>query len=100
MDGIELFFDSNVYDLDVIKKASYRFIDQFSVDISLGNDSKIICVISYPSSKSPESVDHMVSEFKKELLDQDLRKRIGIETEAVRNLILAHAFSKTSLVNE
>lgn len=100
MGCLELLFDANVYDLDVVKKASYRYVDQFTVDISLRDKSQIVCVISYPSSKSLESVDHMVSEFKKEVLDQDLRKIIRIETEGVRNLILAHAFSKTSLINE
>jgi His-Xaa-Ser system protein HxsD len=100
MGRIELVFDLNVYDMDVIKKASYRFIDQFSIDISLRDDTQILCAVSYPPSKSFESVEHMVSEFKKEILDQDLRKQIRLETEGVRNLILAHAFSKTSLVNE
>jgi His-Xaa-Ser system protein HxsD len=99
MEQVELSFDHDVYDLDAVKKAAYRFIDQCAVDISL-NESRIICTITYPDSKSPESLQHLISEFKKELLDQDIRKKIRLETEGFRNLILAHAFSKTSLVNE
>jgi len=31
---------------------------------------------------------------------QELREKIKLETEDVRNLILAHAFSKTNLIDE
>ena len=34
----------------------------------------------------------------KELNDQILREKISQETEGVRNLILAHAFSKTNFI--
>lgn len=36
--------------------------------------------------------------FQQALLDQDLREIVSEETEGVRNLILAHAFSKTTLI--
>jgi His-Xaa-Ser system protein HxsD len=39
-----------------------------------------------------------VESFKKEVLDQDLRLKLKAETEPIRNLILAHAFSKTGLI--
>jgi len=32
-------------------------------------------------------------------LDQDLRETLKVETEPVRNLILAHAFSKTGIIS-
>jgi His-Xaa-Ser system protein HxsD len=36
--------------------------------------------------------------FFQELLDQELREKIGQETAPLRNLILAHAFSKIDLI--
>jgi His-Xaa-Ser system protein HxsD len=39
----------------------------------------------------------MVANFKRELLDQQLRLQIKKETEPARNLILAYAFSRTGL---
>ena len=39
----------------------------------------------------------LINEFKRELLDQQLRISIKKETEPQRNLILAYAFSKTGL---
>jgi His-Xaa-Ser system protein HxsD len=99
MSSCVLAFDRKVYEVEAVKKAAYRFIDQFSVQISLADDI-IQCEFTFPANKTDESIEYSLSEFKKELLDQDLRSSIKKETEGVRNLILAHAFSKTSLVNE
>lgn len=99
MSSRELTFDKKVYELESVKRAAYRFSDQFSVNISLADDA-IKCEFTFPFNKTKESINHSLSEFQKELLDQDLRSSIKKETEGVRNLILAHAFSKTSLVNE
>jgi len=89
-------FASNTTSLDSIKKAAYRFIDQFSAEFVI-EDSNIWCVLRFPPTKSKESIDFVVNDFRKEVLDQDLRASIRAETEPIRNLILAHAFSKTGL---
>lgn len=96
---IELCFDINVYKLDIIKKAAYRFTDLFSVDFEL-DSSRTKCLLNFSDKKSKEFIDRTVMNFKNEVLDQDLREKISIETESVRNLILAHAFSRTSLIKE
>lgn len=96
---IELCFDTNVYKLDIIKKSAYRFTDIFSIDFEQ-DSSRIKCLLSFSDQKSKEFIDKTVSNFKNEVLDQDLREKISIETESVRNLILAHAFSRTSLIKE
>jgi His-Xaa-Ser system protein HxsD len=94
---VELVFDSKVFSLTAIKKASYRFIDKFSADFLL-SDSRIICTLNFSPSYSEAAAKFIVEDFKKEVLDQDLRITIASETESVRNLILAHAFSRTSLI--
>lgn len=95
----EVFFDTNVYKLDVVKKAAYRFTDKFSVNFRL-DSSQVMCELNFPDKKSKEYIDQTINDFKSEVLDQDLREKISIETESVRNLILAHAFSRTSLIKE
>jgi len=42
-------------------------------------------------------LEENLENFKRELLDQQLRKQIKEETEPVRNLILAYAFSRSTL---
>lgn len=95
--SVEIIFDSRVFLLDSIKKATYRYIDKFSADISL-SEFQITCHLNFSSSYTSAAAEHVVDDFKKEVLDQDLRKTIALETSGVRNLILAHAFSRTSLV--
>lgn len=90
-------FSSNVYGLESIKKAAYRYIDKFSIDIVHG-DGVIDCLLNFTDAE--KSIPYWVDEFKKEVLDQDLRQQIKIESEPVRNLILAHAFSQSALIEK
>jgi hypothetical protein len=54
-------FGRDVYGLQEIKKAAYRFIDKFSIDIEL-SDSKIECSLNF--LKSDQSDAFWVDEFK------------------------------------
>lgn len=91
-------FDCQVYSLIAVKKAAYKYMDSAFANISIGGNN-ICCLLNFPSSSSDESCSKLVEEFKKEVLDQDLREKIKVETEAVRNLILAYAFSQTGIIN-
>jgi His-Xaa-Ser system protein HxsD len=94
-----LTFDATVYSADAIKKAAYRSIDKFAVNIAKeGNEIK--CILTFKESAPDPQIKTYLDEFKKEVLDQDLRESIKKETEGVRNLILAHAFSKTGLIKD
>ena len=92
-----LVFSSQVYSVDTIKKAAYRFSDVLSVDIIPRSD-EIECILQFISgSKEEEQAERIVAAFKNEVLDQDLRSIISKETEAIRNAVLAFALSKTGL---
>jgi len=96
--SVAVSFDGHVFSLMAVKKAAYRYIDSFSADISI-KDEEIRCVLNFTSPRSDESCARLVDDFKKEVLDQELREKLKAETEPVRNLILAHAFSKTGIVS-
>ena len=90
-------FDSRVFTLTAIKKAAYKYLDSFVCDIRI-LDNEVRCLLSFTTSISKEACAQLVDDFKKEVLDQDLREKLKAETEPVRNLILAHAFSRTGIV--
>jgi His-Xaa-Ser system protein HxsD len=92
-------FDTRIFAVDVVKKAAYRYVDKFSVDFEL-NGAVLNCALSFVEGVSDRAAMNVVDEFKKEVLDQDLRERIKAETAPIRNLILAHAFSKTGLITD
>jgi His-Xaa-Ser system protein HxsD len=98
-DAISVTFDSKVYSLTAVKKAAYRYLDRFSADISIV-DSKINCRLIATSAKDQASRERLIEDFRKEVLDQDLRESLKTETEAVRNLILSYAFSQTAIPSD
>jgi His-Xaa-Ser system protein HxsD len=89
--------DLRVFSLDTIKRAAYRFTDRFATDLRT-SEHTAFCTLIFENRLADDSIDGVMQEFRKELLDQDLRARVGEETQGVRNLILAHAFSGTGLI--
>lgn len=92
---MKLEIDEQIYCLEAVQKASYRFIDRLTILISKV-DGRLICEIEAVEGLE-ELFDASIANFKRELLDQQLRKQIKDETEPARNLILAYAFSRTGL---
>ena len=95
MSNQRLALDQSVYSLEAVQKAAYRFIDRLTILISRA-DTEILCEITATECLS-KPFDETVADFKRELLDQQLRFQIKAETEPVRNLILALAFSRSGL---
>ena len=94
-----LLFDEEIYSIEALKKASYKNIERYSVVIKK-EGARLECLFSFPATISEKKIQEYLDDFKKEVLDQDLRENIKRETEAVRNLILSHAFSKTGLIQD
>jgi His-Xaa-Ser system protein HxsD len=95
----ELRVDLDVYSLESLKRSLYRFSDRFSSFITVEARVAVVALTFAPGATS-EFVSAVLDSFRKELLDQDLRERVRQETEAVRNLILSHALSKTGLISD
>ncbi len=91
-------FDTRVYSSTAVKKAAYKFSRQFAVIFSLVEEHWIEARLSFLGDGL--DCEEVIQAFCAEVLDQDLREQIKSETEATRNLILAQAFSKTSLLQE
>ena len=78
---------------------STKYINKFSTDFALQGQS-IVCSLIFTQNTPQDSIQFYIDDFRKEVLDQDLREKIKKESEPLRNLILAHAFSKTTLVEQ
>lgn len=94
----EFFFDAAIYTTDDVLKAAYRFLDRFTADITV-DGSQIKCSLNAALGSTDRDIQTWLEDFKKEVLDQHLRSKISEETQGVRNLILAHAFSKTGFAD-
>jgi His-Xaa-Ser system protein HxsD len=92
-----LTFDAGAYSIDAVQRAMYRLSDRLSGDVRDSNGVHI-CALQLETNDE-QGAESLVAEFRKEVLDQTLRERIRNETQEVRNLILALAFSNTGLVS-
>jgi len=89
-------FSSQAYSIEAAQKAAYRGLDKFTVHIST-HEGSLVCELSLNLGVSEEQLPLLVQEFKKDILDESLREKIGAATSDVRNLILGIAFSRTNL---
>jgi His-Xaa-Ser system protein HxsD len=87
---------SECYSWDSIKRAAYSLSGKCSFDFQT-EGKEIVCKLLFLNPQLPEIVASIELAFRNELLDQDLRARIAEETAALRNAVLAFAFSKTGV---
>ncbi len=88
-------FDASAYSADAIQRAAYRFSNRLSLDLRRVKGT-FACTLLIRDEFAGEA-EEIAAEFRNEVLDQTLRERIRAETEGVRNVILALAFSQTGL---
>jgi His-Xaa-Ser system protein HxsD len=93
----ELTFDRDGYSVDAIQRAAYRLSDGLSVDITV-DERQVRCVVHMATDDIGDA-ETTLAAFRNEALDYVLRERIRAETEGVRNLILAAAFSGSDLID-
>lgn len=93
--SVELSFDAASHSVDAIQRAAYRFSDRLSCELTSG-ENEHRCVLT---AVGDADLGALGADFRTEILDQVLRERIRRETEPIRTMILAQAFSKTGLVD-
>ena len=95
-----LSFSTQIYSIEAIKKTAYRFADRASIVINPIDPDGVSVSFTFVGRNAASEPDQVVADFCNELLDQDLRAIIKRESTPLRNLILAHAFSRTSLLSQ
>jgi len=93
-------FDLRIYKISAIKKAAYKFASDCSVLLKQLSVDQLEAHLSFSDNTDACAKKIIARAFCNEVIDQDLREQIAQETEATRNLILAQAFSKTSLLTQ
>lgn len=93
--SVDVTFAAQTASIDAIQRAAYRFSDRFSCELTPGEDEHL-CRLT---AVGDQTLAEHVADFRTEVLDQVLRERIRAETEPIRTMILAHAFSKTGVVD-
>lgn len=95
--SLSLRFDTSIYRLVAIKKAAYKFAGRCHVRV--GATEGGVVTVELMAKGLIDDLRYIAGDFENEVLDQELRETIATETEGVRNLLLAQAFSQTSLLD-
>jgi His-Xaa-Ser system protein HxsD len=88
--------DMKIFSIDALLKTAYWYAGRCYLHLQTA-DGDIVEARFKP--KPGVNIDHLPEQFMNDLLDQSLQERVSRESEPFKNLILAHALSKTSLVN-
>src|SRR5260370_40698486 len=88
--------DLGVYSLTALLRVAHRFTDRGCLHLQFEGEKRV--GVRFRAKAAVAELSGIVGEFANELLDQTLREIVSQETEPVRNLILAHALSDTSLI--
>jgi len=96
--GATVDVDTTIYSVTALKKAAYRFADRCSIQIGVPEGTRLSLAFSALGVEGEAAIRDCIRCFFDEALDYDLRERVSGETAQLRNLILAHAFSRTKLV--
>jgi His-Xaa-Ser system protein HxsD len=92
--AITLAFDQATVELDALQRSAYAVAAEMTVEIRVcGAD--FVCTL-FPRRQDITD-DELKHRFRAEVNDQILRVRIARETEPLRNLVFALAFSQTGL---
>jgi len=92
----EVSFDRATVQLHALHRAAYAVADLMTVDITV-SDNRYVCTL-FPRDPGADR-DALAHRIRSEVVDQTLRLRIAAETEPLRNLIFALAFSQTGLTD-
>ena len=93
---VTLVFDQATVDLDALQRSSYAMAAEVTVDIRASGDDYVCTLFPRKREIADEELKHR---FRAEVNDQILRVRIARETEPLRNLVFALAFSQTGLAD-
>jgi His-Xaa-Ser system protein HxsD len=91
---VTISFDQATTTLDALQRAVYALADVTTADISAAGGRYVCTLFPRDTAADVAAISHRL---RCEVNDQELRLRIAAETEPLRNLIFAVAFSRTGL---
>jgi His-Xaa-Ser system protein HxsD len=84
--------DEELYAIDAIYSASYLFIDRAYVFLARPADKKVRVRLRSKGEATPAELEALAGEFANELLNSQLRFRLGRATAGIREQYMARAF--------
>lgn len=94
--SITIKVQKSLYEIDTVEAAVIPLMDFTTVSFAATNEHIEVTLIL--DEHSIGSIQDIEKAFLNNLVHESLRKKIAVNTETERNLILAHAFSNSKLM--
>jgi His-Xaa-Ser system protein HxsD len=92
--------DRSLFSDEAVLKACYWFSREFSCEIASTDTGSLSVTIASRSSDTQESPNSIKDKFLKTVTDFALREKIEVKTSAIRDLLLAKAFSESGILED
>ncbi|MCX5831346.1 MAG: His-Xaa-Ser system protein HxsD [Deltaproteobacteria bacterium] len=89
---------TSVYNLEVIRSASYQFTGSYHVLITPNTDNSVTVI--FEAKDKAKDVSEDLKDFVNTLIDHQVRLQLDKADGKIRDLIVAHAFSPLDLNKE
>ena len=84
--------DTRIYTREALFRACYRFTDRCYVFLRTQGQDAVL--VEFRGKTSTGDLSQLLGEFANELIDQQVRADIALETKGVRTLIVSQAFAE------
>lgn len=105
--SVTLVLDPVQFSRDAALRAAYWFSKDLNIEFPVSADQSTYTVVlaarvTIPTldDPSPRPLSELVAEFQNALIDAELRVRVQKETAAVRELIIAKAFTESGVLED
>ena len=95
---LTLAFDQATVDLDALQRAAYAVTRDATADIRVNGADYAVTLFPRAAAITTTDLANLAHRFRAEVNDHVLRARIPKQTEPLRNLVFALAFSATGLI--
>lgn len=97
-DAVRIRLPKAVYSDLAIQKAAYRLAADLAAHIEY-NDEEVLVTLVRKNADDKSSSNLLVARFLQRLNDEVLREKVAKQTQGIRELLLAQAFSRSGLVD-
>src|SRR4051812_38295573 len=97
-DGLVVAVNTDLYSREALFRVCYLFTDRCYLFLMQDEGSPVIQV-RFTRKSSDTDLNKMAGEFSNELINQKVRMDIAAETKAIRELIVAQAFTEADLLD-
>jgi His-Xaa-Ser system protein HxsD len=89
--GFQIRVDLNVYAIDAVTSASYKYTDRFYIHQETTDGNAVNVLFESKSNESPITID-VAKQYCNELIDQQVRYIVNRDFGHIRDLIVEEAF--------